>query len=127
MVHRLSRSHFAAVALGLLLGAGLAPSLARAADRLEINWPSIFRVEVARSAPVEVHLDRYHFPELKVNIEKLPPIRLENGRALGTTFAPLHEAAGATLFVACEPDGQCRILRLDHQTAKVTALSEFEL
>lgn len=134
---RSRRSTFFTLAAGLLLGSLLGPAVAWAADRVEVNWPSVFRVEAARDLPVrvegelEVQLDRYNTPTIKVEVDKLPPVKVEGGRmTMETTapiFSPIRETAEATFFVSGEADGQGKVYRLDHGTGRVSAVGSFEL
>lgn len=131
------RNGFLTLAAGVLLGSLLGPAVAWAAERVEINWPSVFRVEANRDIPVEVEgevkvqLDRYNTPTLKVEIEKLPPVKVEGGRltleSTAPVFSPIREVADATFFVSGEADGDGQVFRLDHRTGEVTRVGSFEL
>ena len=120
---------------GLLLGQAFGPAVAWAADRLEVNLPSVFRIEAYRTLPVqverpvEIRADRYGLPQIHVAVDALPPLKLEGGaKALaGPTFQPLRETPEATVFVAHRPDGSCRLLRWDHASGKVEPVGEFDL
>lgn len=120
------------LAAGLFIGQAAGPVAAWAADRVEVNWPSVFKIAADRTwpvkveAPVEVRVDRYNLPELKVHVESLPPVKVEERRATGWSYAPLRETPEATVFVAGRDD-QARVLRLDHTTGFVSEVSRFEL
>jgi hypothetical protein len=131
------RKVFYALTAGLLLGSLIGPAAAWAAERVEVNWPSVFRIEASRDLPVKVQgdvnvqLDRYNTPTVKVEVEKLPTVKVEGGRMTmesnAPIFSPIRETATETLFVAGEPDGECQIFRLDHGTGKISSVGTFEL
>ncbi len=131
------RGVFYALAAGLLLGSLLGPAVAWAAERVDVNWPSVFRIEANRTLPVKVdgqvkvELDRYSTPTLQIEVEKLPTVKVEGGRLTmesnSPIFSPIRETAEATTFVAGEPDGTCQVFRLDHRTGQVTSVGTFEL
>lgn len=116
---------------GMLLGQLIGPAVAWAADRVELNWPSVFRIEANRTLPfevedpVEVKIDKYSLPTFTVKVEEMPPVKVQQTRS--TSFSPLYDDGGSTVFVAGEPDGECTILRVDHASGKVTPVSTFEL
>jgi len=119
--------------VGLLLGQALGPAVAWAAERIEVNLPSVFRIEANRTLPVEVErpvevrMDRNYLPQFHVAIDQMPPLKIEGKVPAATTFAPIKETPEATVFVAHKPDGTCRLLRWDHQTRKVEQVGEFDL
>ncbi|MCC7492268.1 MAG: hypothetical protein IT204_07990 [Fimbriimonadaceae bacterium] len=121
-----------ALAAGLVIGQFLGPAVAWAADRLEVNWPSVFRIEAGRTLPmeiekpVEVKVDRYNLPTVKVEVEKLPPVEVKGQRAT-VTFSPLHSDARTTTFIASQPDGSHEILRLDRSSGAVSRVGDLEL
>lgn len=123
-------------AAGLLIGCLLGPAVAWAAERVEVNWPNVFRIEAYRTLPVQVEqpvnvrIDRYSNSELGVKITSMPRIEIEGGRGAFSTapsFAPLTEGPGYTLFVVGRPDGRCSVMKLWHATGQVTVVSWFRM
>jgi len=130
------RTVFLALAGGILLGQVFGPAVAWAADRLEVNWPSVFRVEANRTLPIEVErpvqvrLDRYDQGELSVKVTSLPPLKIDGVRdaaSLAPHFGVLRQTAEATWFAAGAASGRCAILRYDHASGQVTRAGTFDL
>lgn len=119
--------------VGLLLGQALGPAVAWAADRLEVNLPSVFKIEANRTLPVEVErsvevrMDRNYLPQFHVAIDQMPTLKIEGRLPAGATFSPLKETPEATVFVAQKPDGTCRLLSWNHRSNQVTPVAEFDL
>jgi len=125
-----------ALAGGIMLGQLFGPAVAWAADRLDVNWPNVFRVEANRTIPVEldkpveVRLERYNQPELAVKVTSLPPLKVEATREAASrapSFGVLRQTAEATWFAAGSETGRCAILRYDHASGQVSRAGSFDL
>ncbi|MBI5831148.1 MAG: hypothetical protein HZB16_02425 [Armatimonadetes bacterium] len=125
-----------AVAGGIMLGQMLGPAVAWAADRLDVNWPNVFRVEAERTIPiqverpVQVRLDRYDQGDLPVKVQSLPSVKVEGVDipvSKTPSFGVLRQTDGATWFAAGTANGRCAILRYDHQTGQVSRVGSFDL
>ena len=130
------RSIMLTLAGGIMVGQMLGPAVAWAADRLDVNWPNVFRVEAERTIPiqverpVQVRLDRYDQGEMEVKLKSLPSVKVEGvdipvSKTPG--FGVLRQTDAATWFAAGNGNGRCAILRYDYGSGQVSRVGSFDL
>ncbi len=124
------------LAAGILLGSLLGPTAAWAAERIELEWPSVFRIQAERTLPVElerpveVRLDRNYLPELPIRAERLPDLVIDELPTLRIGNLPpsvgaLYETDQACLFVLAHASGTVQVLSLDKETGEVSEVKRF--
>lgn len=124
------------LAAGIVFGSLLGPTAAWAAERIELEWPSVFRIQAERTLPVqlerpvEVRLDRNYLPEIAVRAERLPDLVIDELPTLRIgnlppNVAALYETGEACVFALAHASGTVQVLRLDRETGAVSEVTRF--